>query len=176
MKTDERKQKLLEALEAEFKKDEGIGEMSLFTKKELNAPMDILRAEIPDFGSDLVSILGEFFFLPFEADEVLYFTSMITLSSTIPAEAAPDVAAAIARLNYYIPNGCYALGDDDRNLVFRDTLPLKGDADIKDQGTAIIISANNAIMTAERYEAHIKLVLKNEITVTEMVKMLKNGK
>ncbi len=176
MKTDERKQKLLEALEAEFKKDEGIGEMSLFTKKELNAPMDILRAEIADFGSDLVSVLGEFFFLPFEADEVLFFSSMITLSSTVPMEAVPDVAAAVARLNYYIPNGCYALGNEDRNLVFRDTLTLKGDADIKDQGTAIMISADNAIMTAERYETHLRLLLKNEITVMEMVDMLKNGK
>jgi hypothetical protein len=176
MKMDEKKLELLKSLEAEYKEAEDMGEASIFTAKELNAPMDMLRAEIAAFGPDLVSVLGEFFFMPFEETEVIYFTSVITLSNTVPEESADDVAAAVARLNYYIPCGCYALGEDDKNLVFKYTVPIVGEDETEHQTSAVSIAANTAIMTAERYMGYLKLILMNEVTVDEMIEMAKNGK
>ena len=172
MKKDDKKLALLSSLEEELKGSDGIGEVSVSTQKELNAPMDILRAEIADFGSDLKSVLGEFFFIPFEADEVLYFSTVITLTWNLPKEAAADVASAVARLNYYIPCGCFALGDSDNNLVYRLCVPLKGDDDTDRQKQTVSIAANTAIMTAEKFEGYLKLIITNETTVDEMLEMI----
>ena len=75
---DSKKSKLLEELKKKLEESGNFGEMSVFTAKELDAPMDILRAEIPEFGSDLVSLLGEFFFLPIEDEGRVYFSTVIT--------------------------------------------------------------------------------------------------
>ena len=163
---------LLEALEAALKEDDGIGEMSVFTAKELDAPMDILRAEISGFGPDLVSVLGEFFFIPFEDEETLYFSTVITLSSTVPAEAVPDVTGAIARLNYYLPCGCFALGSEDKNLVYRHTALIDAKDKKEDQIKDIVRSSDIALGVAERFWANLLSVIKNEITVSEMMDSL----
>ncbi len=163
------KKELLEALEGELKGEEGIGEMSMFSAKELNAPMDILRAEIPEYGPELVSVLGEFFFFPVDYEDTLFFSTVITLSSTLPKEAAPDVASAIARLNYYVPLGNYALGDEDKNLVYKMTLPIRTDEKKDKQTKDIINSVYYALGMAEKFLGYILMVVKNEITVDEMI-------
>ncbi|MBQ7583425.1 MAG: hypothetical protein IJT24_02340 [Lachnospiraceae bacterium] len=163
---------LLKSLEEELKETEGIGEMSLFTAKELSSPVDVLRAEIADFGSDLKSVLGEFFFLPFEGTEVLYFSTIITLTGVLPREAVPDAVAAVARLNYYLPCGCYAIGDNDKNLIYRFTMPINAGEDKDKQEAAVSFAANAAIMVAEKFEGYLKLVISGEITVDEMVGMM----
>lgn len=172
---EERKLDLLKSLEKEFKDAGDIGEVSIFTAKELDAPMDVLRAEIAEFGSDLTSVLGEFFFLPFEETEVIYFSTVITITGNLPNEIVPEITSAIARLNYYLPCGCFAVGEDDRNLVFRFTVPLRGDAKQKDQEADISIAANTAVLTAERFEGYLKLIIKNEITVDEMITLARSG-
>ena len=169
------KNELLESLETKLKEDDGIGEMSLFTADELGAPMDVLRAEVAEFGPDLVSVLGEFFFIPFEDEELLYFTTVLTLSSTVPKEAVPDVAAAVARLNYYLPCGCYALGDDDQNLIYRCTALIDGSDDREHQAASVSNTAFASLSIAEKFLGYLLLVLKNEISVDEMVDMMKGG-
>lgn len=101
---------------------------------------------------------------------------MITLSASVPKEAVSDVAAAVARLNYYLPCGCYALGDEDKNLVYRYTALINSKDDKKKQAEAVITSANAAIAVAERYMGQLLLVIKDEITVDEMVDMLTGKK
>ncbi len=167
-----RKKELLEALEAELKTDDSIGEMSVFSAKELNVPMDILRAEVTGFGPDLVSVLGEFFFFPFEDENTLYFTTVITLSSTVPAEAAPDLAGAVARLNYYLPCGCFALGAEDKNLVYRYTALLDAADKKEDQIKDIIRTYDIALGVADRFYPNLLLVIRNEMTVSEMMDSL----
>ncbi len=172
---DSKKRGLLKALETEFKGSGDFGEMSLFTAEELNAPTDILRAEVPGFGSDLTSVLGEFFFIPLDDEDTLYFSTVITLSSDLPKAAAPDVAAAIARLNFYLPCGCFALGEQDKNLVFRLTVPLAADNTDKALKKDLSVAADRALGIAGSYEGYLKLVIKNEINVDEMMEMLLNG-
>ena len=171
----ERKMELLRGLEAEFKEADDIGEVTVFKSEELGGIADMLRAEIPEFGTDLVSVLGEFFFLPFEENEVLYFTSVITLSGSITEDIAPDLAIAVARLNYILPCGCFALGDNDKNLIFRFSVPVFGDEDKKRQEMEVSNAANTAILVAEKYEAYLKLVMNNDMTVDEMIKTVQKG-
>lgn len=170
----EKRKELLAALDNEINDLEYIGEHSIFTKEELSIQTDILRAEIKGFGVDLVSVLGEFFFIPFENEDYHYFTSVITLSSTITKEAAPDIAACISRLNYIVPCGCFALGGQDHNLIFRWTVPVSAEDTEEKQRKTIFDAANVAIGNAERYEGYLRLIINNEITLEELLEMFKN--
>ena len=171
---DSKKSKLLEELKKKLEESGNFGEMSVFTAKELDAPMDILRAEIPEFGSDLVSLLGEFFFLPIEDEGRVYFSTVITLMTNVPKETVPDIADAAARLNFYLPCGCFALGDDDKNLIYRFMMPIS-ENEKKPQDT-MYMAADTAIGVADRFERYLKPVIKNELTTKEMVDMIRNGK
>ena len=94
----ERKRQLLTKLEEFFKDDEDVEEVSLFTAQELEAPMDVLRAFLSDYGPGRIDVLAEFSFLPFEGpEEVLYFSAVLTIMSEMPKDAVPAVAGAIAR-------------------------------------------------------------------------------
>ena len=133
------------------------------------------RAGITGFGSDLRNILGEFFFLPFEADEVIYFTTVLTITGSVREDVTADLSNAIARLNYYMPCGCFALGDHDSNLIYRFAVPIVGAETKAKQEQAVSMAANTAIMVAEKFEGYLKLVMNNEITVDEMVEMTQRG-
>ena len=169
-----KQKKLLEALEATLKDEEGIGELSIFTADELGAPMDILRVEVAGFGVDLVSVLGEFMFLPFEEEDVLFFTSVITITGTLEKEAVPDVVDLISRMNFYVPFGCFALGDDDKTLIYKHTVPVMAKKD-EDKKALIARAADGAIGTAETFEGYLKLVINNEMSARDVLDMLKNG-
>lgn len=166
------KKELLEALQMKLKADRSVEDISLFTAEELGAPMDMLRAKIGEFGPDLINVLGEFFFMPFEDEGILYFTTVITLSASLPKEAVPDMAAAAARLDYYLPFGCYALGDNDRNLIYRYTALLNENEEKEKLNASISTAAFGALSVAEKFIGYLLLVLKNEISVEEMVGML----
>lgn len=171
----DRKNELLEALETQLKEDGDFGEMSIFTSKELNIQADILRVEIPEFGPDLVSVLGEFFFLPIEDEDNLFFTNVISLSNTVPPEAAPDVAAAAARVNYLLPCGCFALGNEDKNFVYKNTAVLSNKDSKDEQLKEIKRSVDASLGSAETFYSYLLPVFKNDITVDEMINMLNGG-
>lgn len=173
-KIESKKKKLLEALETTLKGEEGIGELSIFTAKELGAPMDILRVEIAGFGVDLVSVLGEFLFMPFEDTDVLFFSSVITITGTLEKETAPDIAELISRMNFIVPFGCFALGDEDRSVVYKYTVPvLIGDDDLMNK--TIARACDSAIGMAENFEGYLKLVIKDQMSVQDVLEMFKNG-
>ncbi|MCR5411070.1 MAG: YbjN domain-containing protein [Lachnospiraceae bacterium] len=173
---DEKKNRLLELLEEQLKKDDDIGEMSVFTARELDLPINILRAEVTEFGPELVSILAEFFFLPVDNEDALYFSSVLTLSSSIPKEAVPDMAAAVAHLNYYVPMGCYALGEDDRTFIYKCTVPVRTDDDEDRQKDDMYRAVDASLMLAESFLNYLILVLNNEISVDEMLDMIRGSK
>lgn len=164
---------LLKGLEAELKETEGIGETSIFTSKELDAPMDILRAEVTEFGSDLVSVLGEFFFLPIEEDDIRYFSIAITISGSVEKAALADAGAAIARLNYFLPFGCFCLGGEENSLVFRHTVLLDTTVKKDIQAKEIALASNAAISVAERFSEYLLLIIRNEMSIKEMLKIFK---
>ncbi len=171
----DRQKELLEALEEILNENEHTGEVSMFTAEELGAPMDILRAELTEFGPDLESVLAEFFFIPAENEDTMFFTTVITLSSTVPKEAVPDVAAAAARIDYYLPAGSFALGENDENLIFRHTALIDRGDDIKHQTAAVSKASLTSFSVAASFFGYLLMVMKDEITVEEAVNMLKGG-
>ena len=169
------RKELLTALEKGLKKEEGIGESTLFTAEELGAPADILRVEIAGFGVDLVSVLGEFFFMPFDDTDVIFFTSVITITGTLEKDAVPDIAELISRMNFLLPFGCYALGDEDKTLVYKYTVPVMAESD-DEKMKVIARAADSAIGIAEKFEGYIKLVLKNQMRYEDVLNMFKEGR
>ena len=53
---EDRKLELLKKLEKSFADDPDIEEVSVFTKEELNAPMDVLRMLVTDYGPGLIDV------------------------------------------------------------------------------------------------------------------------
>ncbi len=148
----DRKKKLLEKLETYFKKDEDIEEASLFTAEELGTPMDVLRVLVSGYGPGVMDILAEYSFIPFEgAEEVWYFSSVLTILTDIPKEAAPAVAGAIARLNFYLPYGSFGLSSDDSMLVYRSVTVLRSDHEDEKLYEDMELSADTALLIPERY-------------------------
>ena len=100
IKMKDRKQALLKKLEGFFKEDEDIEEASLFTKEELNAPMDVLRVFVTGYGPGLTDILAEYSFIPMppqEVEEIWYFSTVITIETDIPKEGASALSNVISR-------------------------------------------------------------------------------
>ena len=73
-----KKRELLNLLVSELEDAEDMEQTSLFTAEELNAPADAVRTLINEVGTEFISVLGEFFFLPYEDEEVLYFATAMT--------------------------------------------------------------------------------------------------
>ncbi len=89
----EKKRELLNALCSELEKVEYLEQTSLFTADELEAPADVVRTLINEIGTEFISVLGEFFFMPYEDEEVLYFATAITVSEDIPSDCRMDLEA-----------------------------------------------------------------------------------
>ena len=57
---------LLNAFVEEIKNDEQISDASLFSAEELGIEASVARCAINELGFDLMTVLGEFLFLPYE--------------------------------------------------------------------------------------------------------------
>jgi len=168
----EKKIKLLEALIRELQESEEIQDMSLFTEEELDAPVDVARAMIVEMGTELVDVLGEFFFLPLENEEVLYFVSSITVMEEIPLDKQMDLAIAVARLNSLIPCGAFAMGNGGENLIYRYTVPVSAELDEEVKMTMLLTAVDTAIQEVDRFIAFLMLVAAGELSVDDMMSLL----
>ena len=122
----DRKLELLKKLEKSFADDPDIEEVSVFTKEELNAPMDVLRMLVTDYGPGLIDVLAEFSFIPFEGEaEVWYFSSVVTIANNIPQHAVSSVAGAVSRLNFLLPYGSFGINPAGDTLVFKNVTLIK---------------------------------------------------
>ena len=175
-KLESRKKQFLETLEKTLKGEEGIGELSIFTADELGSPMDILRVEIAGFGVDVVSVLGEFFFMPFEDTDAFFFSSVITITGTLEKDAVPDIADLIARMNFFMPFGCFALGDEDKTIVYKYTVPVMTGSDDDTNNKVIARAVDSAIGMAENFDGYLRGVIRDQMSVEEVLEIFKNGK
>ncbi|MBR2186969.1 MAG: hypothetical protein IJ857_06490 [Lachnospiraceae bacterium] len=147
----DRKIALLERLEAFFGNDEAVEEATIFTGEELGTPMDVLRVLVPDYGAGLLDILAEYSFLPVEGEEVLYFSSVLTLLINIPEGAVPALSIAISKLNFFLPYGNFCLSKDGTVLVFKTVTALRSDHDDEKLYEDIELSADTALLIPENY-------------------------
>ena len=166
------KGKLLEMLMDELKDAEEIQDMSLFTAEELESPMDVVRAMIVEMGTELTDALGEFFFLPLENAEMLYFVSSILILEDIPVDRQTDLAVAAAGLNALIPCGSFAMGEDGASLVYRYTIPVPAELDEAVQRTMLLTAVDTAIQEVDRFSSFLMLVAEGELNVEDMKDIL----
>lgn len=125
---EDKKLGLLKKLESFLTDELNVDEASLFTKEELNAPMDVLRALVTDYGPGLIDVMAEFSFIPFEGpEEVLYLSSILTIKTDVPKDGVSALAGAASRLNFYLPCGAFCVNPSGDMLVFKNTTLLRSD-------------------------------------------------
>lgn len=169
---DERKLELLKRLEAYFNEDEDIEETSIFTKDELETPMDVLRTLITDYGSNLTDVLVENSFLPLEETEVLYFNTIITIKADVPAEGVPSLSSAIAKLNFFLPYGAFSINADGSMLVYRSTDAILSKDDDDKLYEQMELSADTAILVAEGYAGQLSDVADGALLLSDFLDTL----
>ncbi len=169
---DERKLELLKRLEAYFNEDEDIEEVSIFTKEELNAPMDVLRVFLTDYGPGLMEVLVENSFLPLQETEVLYFNTVITIKLDIPEEAVSALSCAIAKLNFFLPYGAFSINGDGSMLVYKSTTAVLSKDDDDALYEQIQLSADTAILAAEGYTEQLSQVADGSLLLSDFLETL----
>ncbi|MBQ9437005.1 MAG: hypothetical protein IJU50_01610 [Lachnospiraceae bacterium] len=170
---EERKRKLLKRLEKELAKDEEFEETSLFTAEELNAPMDVLRALVTEYGMGLMDVLAECSFLPIkEAEEVWYFSVVLTLSMNVPASGMTPLAKAISRLNFYLPCGAFCLSKDGKMLIYKLVLPCRTDAEEDTLFNQMKLGLETALLVPESYTDLLMRVLDGRLALADFMEAL----
>jgi len=83
--------------------------------------VEIARVMYNDPESDGNEEIAEFYFLdtPLSADDVLYFTGLITIAQEIPFERFYDAMRAATIMNANLPFGAYVLNTDAAMMMFR---------------------------------------------------------
>lgn len=167
--------KLLQAFAEEINKSDDFEEASVFTSRELDAPVDMVRCIVTEVGTDLVNSLGEFYFLPFEDEEVLYFSLTITLGDEVAPESVSDLESAISKLDFYLPYGCFALGGEGSILVYKYTVPFRSTDPEDAQMSSMLTALDAAVTICDRFEGYLMLVASGDITPDEMISQVMNN-
>ncbi|MCR5789630.1 MAG: hypothetical protein K6G83_07050 [Lachnospiraceae bacterium] len=176
---EKRKRELLQRLETFFKNDEDIEEASLFTAEELQVPVDMLRVLVLDYGPDPIDVLAEYSFLPVSGgEEVWYFSSVLTIMSDVPKEGVPALSCALAKLNFYLPYGSFALSGDGKMLIYKSVTAVR--ADSKSAGEdpddrlyeEIELAADTALLVPEGYTGLLRQVADGTLLLDDFLTML----
>lgn len=168
----ELRDRLLRSLADGLADAEDFEEVSLFTKEELDAPVDVVRGLIPEIGTEQISVLTEFFFMPFEDEDMLYFSSVITVTDEIAQEEVADLSLAVARINFDLPCGSFSVSPDGESLVYKYTVPVPGSVDESIQKDIMLTSIDAAINVVDRFEGYLALALEGNLSTKDLVKLL----
>ena len=170
---EERKRNLLKRLESFFKEDEDIEEASLFSAEELEIPVDMLRVLVTGYGPQLIDILAEYSFLPLpgEADEVWYFSSVLTIETDIPREKAAALSNAIARLNFFMPYGGFCLSPEGDMLTYKSVTALRSDEQDDTLYKDIELSADTALLVPENFTDSLLRILDGRLSLSEFIEI-----
>ncbi len=167
----EKKRELLNALCSELEKVEYLEQTSLFTADELEAPADVVRTLINEIGTEFISVLGEFFFMPYEDEEVLYFATAITVSEDIPSDCRMDLESVVSRINSLIPCGCFSTGTSGDRLIYRYTAPFLAKQEADEQKILMLTAVNAAMETVDRFVGYLTLAASGEMNAEEVMKV-----
>ena len=169
----DKNRELLNALAAELNNAEDVEEASLFDAKELDTGFDLVRCLIRETGADLIDTLGECFFLPLDEDaELSYFTTLITVIDEMDPEDSVRFADAVARINFFLPAGAFAIDDEDRGLVFKYAVPVMNDAADADKMKSMLNAFNVSLSVVDKYEGALMLVATGELDPDKMIDLI----
>ena len=170
---DNRKQMLLQSLMKVLEDYDDMEDIALQDAEAEGTSFKVLRATVTGFGVQLLDAVVECVFMPIgNADEELYFSLVLTLADDLPAEHVDELAAAVARVNYILPGGCFAIGNADKNLVYRYTLPMTASSDDTQLGKQMELALDMGLVVAERFASSLALVALGQMSVEEMFRTI----
>ncbi len=169
---DEKKRELLTRFANELNDAEDVENSSLFTADELGTDVDVVRCLIKETGSDLIDTLGEFFFLPIGNEEVSYFTTMITIIDEMEPDEAAAFAEAVARINFFVPVGSFAIDEEESGLVFKYAVPIMDDASDDEKLKYMLTAFNASLGIVDKYEGYLMLVATGELEPEKMIDLI----
>lgn len=169
----ERKRELLNSLAEELNEVEDVERASVFTPEELGTDSEVVRCLVRDMGADSLDNLAECFFLTGrEGDDVVYFTTLITVIDEMDEDVAARLYEAVARINFFLPVGGFAIDDAESGLVFKYAVPVMtafGDDDIK---KAMLTAFNDALSVVDKFEGYLMLVATEELSTQKMLDLV----
>ncbi len=161
--------KILERLKADFE-DIPIN-CRLIDDREFS-PDPALVCENPHIGAFGHDAISQYFFVDYEiaASNTDYFNCVIVLDDDISTERLDDVFRAVSYLNYYIPYGCFVLGDDNE-LMYKLGVPV--DSDMPDDAAFDYINkiSAHALDCFRRNIAMITDVAEGKLTPADIVEI-----
>lgn len=176
MKTTEVKEfrtKILEALKVEL---ESYEVPAVIRKKEEGLPTDILTTLYRDMGAKSDEVMGEYYFLPIEGNnvDIHCFTVSMTLSEDLPGDKVDLIQDAIRTLNYYLLGGNFLISPDRTSLIYRNTALFKIDLSYDKSMEMIQIAIGVSLQIVEKW---VKLLLdleRGEMTLEGFMKYMPN--
>ena len=172
MEKEEMQNRMLCSLRDDFL--EGDIPAKLFLKDETDGVTDILRVALEDYGIRGDDALGEFFFLEWEdgAPDVLYFSSVITLEEEMENTHLPELYEAMAKLNFYLPAGCFAVNAAGRTLVFKLMAQIPAEQTESEILRQMNITAAHALELAEPYAGILEGIARGHNELAEIMMLL----
>ena len=172
----QKKLALLKRLEQDFSTFEDHEDFSIFTSEELGTEMDVLRGMHVEFSSEMIDVLGEYFFLPLPTEEIWYFTSVITITDHLQELFLEEMGATISRLNYYLPTGAFVLGGETgRSLLYRYTIPVVAAHGEDMQFDMLRSAADAAFYSAEAFAGYLVLLNQGKISAMDIISAIEAG-
>ena len=91
------------------------------SSKEENGLADAVIAEHPEVGDSHTELLGEYYFLPLEAEEMelQHFVTALTVLDDMEPDSSERMTEAIAKINYMLPEGAFQISPDGEILSYR---------------------------------------------------------
>ena len=146
----EREAMLLQKLQADFDK---IDVETNFAPPDEKMPVAILRTLHEEYGFAAADVMGEFYFFPMPegAPDIHYFTCMLSLMEELDGNHEQELCEAIAKLNFYLGCGAFALERDGDTLVYKLVTLISVNTSDEDALAQMNAAAAHAIQLPEKY-------------------------
>ncbi len=123
-KKEKRQEKILSEINKIFEEIKVASRLRLM-ENEPDLAMNVLQVLHNDFSLDGKEVLGEYGFSPASnIDDVQYFVASLILMEDVPEENITDLLAAVGLANFFLVSGCFALDVSERELIYKNTVPL----------------------------------------------------
>ncbi len=164
--------RLLEALAEDFK--DGGMETHILTREETGMDAEVLRTIVTGYGTENEMILAECMFigLPQGSEDTLYYSVLLTLPTEMDKKSMPALFEAVAKLNFYMTGGSFAIDPEESILVFKQMAQLPAEYDFELLHEQINITAAQTIQLCEPYAGLICGVAEGRVPLLDVLALL----
>lgn len=153
MNKQEMAERELEFLQTLQKKFEENSQQCVLTEAEGNTPA-ILRVDHMDPEGTEEELMGEYFFYPFPSSEegdLMYFTSLVTLSDSMNEKNQDTVRRIFEKVNFILPIGAFIMDTEGGTFSYRNVSVLDSAEEKEKADKMILINASTAIAEGKQW-------------------------